>query len=242
MTKHQPKQDLEASNPKEEYRYQGCPTGACPKNPHNGNCGCKCHHQSPKKECCKQCKRRTSDNATWAFFCVNPKKCKCHQSPDKCKHKNSIPCNRNSCDGVDFVHYFHCEDCGEALKPESPDNGVGWEKEWDKKFGLKYNHISLSPKVIKSFIRNLLKRTEGNSYADGYGIGLKDGEKLSHSKETHKGESYRKGYQQGIKESRSQVLEQIKEELKHIAMYHPEDKPNCYSVADVLDILERLKK
>src|SRR3990167_6892377 len=26
-----------------QLKYNSCPTGACPKVPHDGNCGCKCH-------------------------------------------------------------------------------------------------------------------------------------------------------------------------------------------------------
>ena len=31
--------------------------------------------------CCGKCKRRSSDNATWFFICINYD-CLCHQSPD----------------------------------------------------------------------------------------------------------------------------------------------------------------
>ena len=31
-----------------ESKYKPCPTGACPKVPHDGNCGCKCHKPSDK--------------------------------------------------------------------------------------------------------------------------------------------------------------------------------------------------
>ena len=40
-----------------------------------------------------------------------------NQDTKTCKHI-PIPCNMDSCDGVEFVHYFHCEDCGIALKPK----------------------------------------------------------------------------------------------------------------------------
>src|SRR3990167_7175456 len=41
-------QFLQSQEEKEEPKYQGCSTGACPKVSHSGNCGCKCHRE-PKE-------------------------------------------------------------------------------------------------------------------------------------------------------------------------------------------------
>ena len=39
------------------------------------------------------------------------------QKPKECKHKDSflLLCNQMSCEGVEFVHNYHCEDCGKAI-------------------------------------------------------------------------------------------------------------------------------
>ena len=87
---------------------------------------------NPKIGCCEKCEIDLGNKnlGIVKFGCPDSNcPCSCHKSPDKCEHKNPIPCNRNSCDGIDFIHYFHCEDCGEALKPESPDNSVESWKE-----------------------------------------------------------------------------------------------------------------
>lgn len=87
-----------------------------------------------KSKCCNaELLTATADEGTSCYICSNCKNPTDPKYPDKeCEHENPIPCNPNSCDGVEFVHYFHCEDCDKALKPQQPDKGElpeDWEKE-----------------------------------------------------------------------------------------------------------------
>ena len=194
-----------------------------------------------KKECCEKCKclGMTQEDHLGKYSiactnhdgdCHNPE-CICHQFPDKGEITKEFPEGKES-----YCPQCYFEDDKTILRKDCPHNnspdtfntkecinghkmtGVGFddccpEDEAPwKESGVEW----------LKFEEEFAKIYYGNDH-QGFG-------KLS------------KYVFNLLTSSRSQVLEQIKEELKHIAMYHPEGKPNCFSVSDVLDLLERLKK
>lgn len=138
-----------------------------------------------------------------------------------CQHKNPIPCNRNSCDGVEFVHYFHCATCGVALKPQAkPKQPMKTtEENWS-------DLLDRTDKQIMDWFYELLKVNFGVTM-------IQDSTEL------------REILKDAFAQSREQTLKATEEGLKKIATYHYEGQNGgrlpVYSVKDVLDLLEEIK-
>ena len=76
-----------------------------------------------------------------------------------------LACNKETCDGVEFVHEFHCAECGKAKTPTPSPSGGEWEERWEefaKKVGqLGSDRVGINPIMIpkdlaKDFLSSLL--------------------------------------------------------------------------------------
>ena len=51
-----------------------------------------------------------------------------NKATGECKHADTYLCNKFTCDGVEFVHFYHCRNCEEAIKPQVSKCNCQYEK------------------------------------------------------------------------------------------------------------------
>lgn len=125
----------------------------------------------------------------------------------KCEHLKypHLVCNKETCDGIEFVHTLHCNGCGEAIPKPTPTD---WEKEFNDKFigGNNANQdcwsmLGMRPDLVKSFIR----AEKEKSYKEG-----------KNDKTPGKTHAFTKGYDKGLEIGKKRVVEEILKEVEGI--------------------------
>lgn len=177
----------------------------------------------------KECKKCDISKAK-RFACVR-QDCPCHKSEQNFWRKSLadialpelIARNKKKNEELDKMYK-------QSPKPDS------WEVEFETTFKHHWVNGNLEShefQEIIDFIKSLLDKTREEGY--------KEAERNYKMVLVDQSQEFLKKSKENTAQARQSTLAEVREELKHIAMYHDMDSA-CYNVKDVLKILTNLEK